>query len=154
MGLTFFKGDSKDVLEDLRRFIDSHFRGYVYNRLLSTYGGEGELTNVIVNAIVKGSLTPYDLIVINRGLTYDDLVKLVDDPVTRRYIQYIKILDKMIESYDGEETVRVKTGYSETIVGYEAVLNNVNDVVVYAVILNLENHTVKRVELTELLEDC
>ena len=150
-GLVFFKGDNKGVLEDLRRFVDSHFRGYVYNRLLSTYSthGEGELMNVIVS-----KLTPYDLIVINRGLTHEDLTLLVNDPVTRRYKQYIEILDRMIESYDGEETVRVRVKATETIIGYEAVINNVDDVTVYAVILNLEDLTVKRVELTELLEDC
>jgi len=155
MGLVFFKGDSKGVLEDIIRFVDSHFRGYVYNRL-STSTNEEELTNIIVK---ESRLTPYDLIVINRGTTYEDLTKLVNDTVTQRYKQYIEILNKMIESYDGENVrVKVKVGYSETIIGYEAVINNVDDVTVYAVILNLEDHSIRRVELTELelelIEDC
>ena len=155
MGLVFFKGDSKGVLEDIIRFVDSHFRGYVYNRL-STSTNEEELTNIIVK---ESRLTSYDLIVINRGTTYEDLTKLVNDTVTQRYKQYIEILNKMIESYDGENVrVKVKVGYSETIIGYEAVINNVDDVTVYAVILNLEDHSIRRVELTELelelIEDC
>jgi hypothetical protein len=149
----FFKGDSKGVLEDLHRFVDSHFRGYVYNRLLSTSTNEEELTNIIVK---ESKLTPYDLIILNRGTTYEDLTKLVNDTVTQRYKQYIEILNKLLESYDGEETVRVRVEATETIVGYEAVINNVNDVTVYAIILKLEDHTVRRVELRELieLEDC
>jgi hypothetical protein len=155
-GLVFFKGDNKGVLEDLYRFVDSHFRGYVYNRLsTSTSTGEEELTNVIVK---ESRLTPYDLIVVNRGTTYEDLLRLINDPVTQRYKQYIEILNKLLE-YDGENVrVKVKVGYSETIIGYEAVINNVDDVTVYAVILNLEDHSIRRVELTELelelIEDC
>jgi hypothetical protein len=156
-GLVFFKGDSKDVLNDLRRFVESHFRGYVYNHLSKRYSEE-ELTKILVE---KLRLTPYRLLCINVCSTHEDLADLADlmenDPVTQRYKRYIEILDRMIKSYDeetDEETVRVRVKATETIIGYEAVFNNVDDVTVYAVTLNLEDHTVKRVELTELLEDC
>jgi hypothetical protein len=157
MGWILFKGDNKDTLEGLLRYIEASFRNYVYDRLSNQYNEE-ELMKILVE---KLRLTPYRLLCINACSTYEDLVDLMElvnanDPVTQRYMRYIRILTEMIELYDGRDAkIRIKP-FDGTIVGYQAVDAGVDGVTVYAVILNLDNDRVERVELTELveLEDC
>jgi hypothetical protein len=157
MGWIFFKGDGRDVLEGLLRYIEARFRGYVYNRLSERYS-EGELMKILVE---KLRLTPYRLLCINACSTYEDLVDLMElvdanDPVTQRYRRYVRIIAEMIELYDDREAkIRIKP-FDGTIAGYQAVDTDVDVIVIYAIMLNLENNQVERVELTELveLEDC
>jgi hypothetical protein len=157
MGWILFKGDNKDTLEGLLRYVEASFREYVYNRLSERYS-EGELMKILME---KLRLTPYRLICVNACSTYEDLVDLMlkiypNDPATQRYMRYIGIITEMIELYDGRDVkIRIKP-FDGTIVGYQAVDVGVDGVTVYAVILNLDNDRVERVELTELveLEDC
>jgi len=60
MDWILFKGDGKDVLEKLLRYVEDRFREYVYNRLSERYS-EGELMKILVE---KLRLTPYRLLYI------------------------------------------------------------------------------------------
>jgi hypothetical protein len=154
---TLFIGDDKDTLKELLRYVEARFRGYVYNRLSERYSEE-ELMKILME---KLRLTPYRLLCVDACSTYGDLVDLMldmypNDPVTQRYRRYIRILAEMIELYDGRDAkIRIKP-FDGFIVGYQAVDAGVDGVTVYAVIVNLDNDRVNRVELTELveLEDC
>jgi len=157
MDWILFKGDGKDVLEKLLRYVEDRFREYVYNRLSERYS-EGELMKILVE---KLRLTPYRLLYINVCSTYKDLVDLMkhvnaNDPVTQRYMRYLRILTEMIEFYDGRDAKFRLKPFDGTIVGYQVAYTHVDVINVYAVILNLENNKIERVELTELveLEDC
>jgi hypothetical protein len=157
MGWIFFKGDGRDVLEGLLRYVEARFRDYVHNRLSERYS-EGELMKILVE---KLRLTPYRLLCINACSTYEDLVDLMglvnaNDPITQRYMRYIRILAEMIEFYDGRDAKFKLKPFDGTIIGYQAVDAGIDGVIVHAVILNLDNDRVERMELTELveLEDC
>jgi hypothetical protein len=132
----FFSGTAQATMEDLRRYIESHFRGYVLARLEQQIQDEKLLLQKLAELV-----TPYQLIVSNVGVLVSDLRRLVDDDVTRKYAKYMEILDAVLEEkYDIAEWPAI---------GFLAVLEDVYDVTVYVVVADFDENTLRLIELRD-----
>jgi hypothetical protein len=130
----FFSGTAQATVEDLRRYVESYFRGYVFAKL------ERQDEKLLLQKLVE-LVTPYQLVVSNVGVLVSDLRKLVDDDVTRKYAKYMEILDAVLEGkYDIDEW---------PIAGFLAVLEDVYNITVYIVIADFDKNALRLVELRD-----